>query len=172
MIVIMAGLPGTGKTTLARSLALRTAAVVLNKDEIRAALFPPAEIEYSSAQDDFCMKVLLEAAAYLLKKNPTCIVLIDGRPFSKTQQLEQVIRAAEQLGQDWRILECTCAAETTRIRLEEQQTTHLAANRDHQLYLKMKSDWQEILLPKVVIDTDRELSQCVADALPTITKTM
>ncbi|HEY1802619.1 MAG TPA: AAA family ATPase [Terriglobales bacterium] len=172
MIVIMAGLPGTGKTTLARALALQISGVLLNKDEIRAALFPPDEIEYSTAQDDFCMTVLLDVAAYLLKNNPTRTVLIDGRPFSKTQQLEQVIKAADQLRQDWRILECTCTAETARIRLEEQQTTHVAANRDHQLYLKMKSNWQEILLPKVVIDTDYELSQCVANALRAIAKTM
>ncbi|MGH9567936.1 MAG: AAA family ATPase, partial [Candidatus Angelobacter sp.] len=64
MIVIMAGFPGTGKTTLANALAQQTAGVVLNKDEIRAALFPPVEIEYSTAQDDFCMRVLLDAAAY------------------------------------------------------------------------------------------------------------
>jgi adenylylsulfate kinase len=170
MIVIMAGLPSTGKTTLARALALRTAGVVLNKDEIRAALFPAAEIEYSTAQDDFCMSVLLDAAAYLLKKNPTRTILIDGRPFSKSQQLEQVTNTAEQLRQRWKILECTCRAETARMRLEEQTTTHLAANRDYQLYLKMKSDWQEILLPKVVIDTDRTLAQCVEEAARAITE--
>ena len=39
MIVIMAGLPGTGKSTLARALAQRLAGAVLDKDEIRAALF-------------------------------------------------------------------------------------------------------------------------------------
>lgn len=162
--MIMAGLPGTGKTTLARALALKTAGVVLNKDEIRAALFPPADIEYSSAQDDFCMSVLLDAAGYLLKKNPTRTVLIDGRPFSKTRQLEQAIRAADQSGQSWTILECTCRAETARMRLEDQITVHVAANRDYQLYLKIKSDWQEILLPKIVIDTDRGLAQCVEEA--------
>jgi len=164
MIVIMAGLPGTGKTTLARALALRIAGVVLNKDEIRAALFPPAEIEYSTAQDDFCMSILLETAGYLLQKNPTRTVLIDGRPFSKTRQLEQVKKAAEQLGQTWKILECSCRAETARKRLEDQATAHVAANRDYQLYLKLKSDWQEILLPKVIIDTDRQLAQCLEDA--------
>lgn len=168
MIVIMAGLPGTGKTTLAQALALRTSGVVLNKDEIRAALFPPAEIKYSTAQDDFCMGTLLEAATSLLQKNSTRIVLIDGRPFSKTRQLEQVIKVAEQLAQRWIILECTCRAETARTRLEDQTTAHVAANRNYQLYLKMKADWQEILLPKVVINTDSEPAQCAEKAAQAI----
>ena len=40
MIILMAGLPGTGKTTARGHLASRTGGAVLNKDEIRAALFP------------------------------------------------------------------------------------------------------------------------------------
>ncbi|HWF92842.1 MAG TPA: ATP-binding protein [Terriglobales bacterium] len=164
MIVVMVGLPGTGKSTLAHALASQTAGVVLNKDEVRATLFPAADVEYSREQDDFCMGVLLDAAAYLLKKNPARTILIDGRPFSKTQQLEQVINAAEQLGQAWKIVECTCRAQTARVRLEDQSTTHPAANRDYTLYLKIKSEWQEILLPKVVIDTDHSFAQCVKEA--------
>ncbi|MFZ0994064.1 MAG: AAA family ATPase, partial [Candidatus Sulfotelmatobacter sp.] len=60
MIVLMAGLPGAGKTTLARELANRLPGRVLNKDEIRHALFSADEIEYSSRQDDFCLHLMLE----------------------------------------------------------------------------------------------------------------
>ena len=41
MIVLMAGLPGTGKSTLARELAAQTSGRVLSKDEIRHAIFLP-----------------------------------------------------------------------------------------------------------------------------------
>ena len=70
MIILMAGLPGTGKSTLARELAHRTDGAVLGKDEVRAALFAPEDIEYSVAQDDFVMDIMLQAATYLLNKNP------------------------------------------------------------------------------------------------------
>src|SRR6202166_4314012 len=66
MIVLMAGLPGTGKSRLARELALRTAGRVIGKDEIRHALFAAEEIEYSSRQDDFCLQIMLAVAGELL----------------------------------------------------------------------------------------------------------
>jgi predicted kinase len=66
MIVIMAGLPGTGKSTVARSLAQRLPAAVLDKDIIRAALFSAAHVEYSSEQDDFCQEIMVQTASYLL----------------------------------------------------------------------------------------------------------
>jgi len=95
MIVMMAGLPGTGKSTLARALAERTSGLVLDKDQIRQALFAPADIEFSTEQDDFCMGVMLETAAYVLGKNPGRHVFLDGRPFSRRYQIERVIECAK-----------------------------------------------------------------------------
>jgi predicted kinase len=39
-LVIMAGLPGTGKSTISRVLAAEVGGLVLDKDNVRAALFP------------------------------------------------------------------------------------------------------------------------------------
>src|SRR5689334_7010040 len=63
MIVMMAGLPGSGKSTVARAIAQRLPGTVLDKDVIRAALFDPARIEYSQEQDDFCQEIMLQTAA-------------------------------------------------------------------------------------------------------------
>src|SRR5881396_2957258 len=101
MIVIMAGLPGTGKSTLAQALAQRLPGAVLDKDEIRAALFQPAHVEYSPAQDDFCQEIMLQTAAYLLAKDAEFHVLLDGRTFSRRYQRERVIEFCRQVGTTW-----------------------------------------------------------------------
>jgi adenylylsulfate kinase len=163
MIVIMAGLPGTGKSTLARALAARVDGAVLDKDEIRRALFPAADIKFSTEQDDFCMEVMLETAEYLLRRNPARHVFLDGRPFSRSYQIERVIAYAAGLGQSWRILECVCSESTARQRIEKQE--HPAANRDFALYLRVKERFEEIGFKKTVMDMERTLEQCVESAM-------
>lgn len=163
MLVLMAGLPGTGKSTLARALAAELQGTVIGKDEVRAALFSPADIEYSTQQDDFCMAVMLKVAGYLFRKDPARIVLLDGRTFSQAYQIRRVTGYAEALGQPWRILECSCREETARERLASDRS-HVAGNRDFNLYLQVKERFESITAPKIVIDTDQPLEESLAKA--------
>ena len=163
MLVLMAGLPGTGKSTLSRALAAELRGSVLDKDVIRAALFPPADIEYSTEQDEFVMRVMLKVAGYILRKDPARCVFLDGRTFSRSYQLSRATGYAEAIGQPWRIIECVCAEESARKRLSSGEG-HLAANRDFNLYMEVKARFEEITLPKLIVDTDRPLQECVKQA--------
>jgi|SRR5215470_2535671 len=167
MIILLAGLPGSGKSTLARAVAPHLNAIVLSKDEIRRAIFAPNDIEYSTRQDDFVMQLMLEAAAWLLNEDPTRVIFLDGRTFSRRYQIDEVIKAANQLHQRWRILECVCPEELARSRIESQVATneHPAGNRTSALYEEVRSRFEPITLPKTTIDTGHPLDGCVAQAL-------
>ncbi len=160
MLILMAGLPGSGKSTLSRALVAELAGTVLDKDEIRAALFAPSDVEYSTEQDDFCMGIMLKVAGYIFRKDPSRRIFLDGRTFSRRYQLERATGFAEALTQPWRILECVCPEGTARKRLESG-CEHLAENRDFDLYLQVKTGFEEITLPKTLIDTDQPLEACI-----------
>jgi predicted kinase len=164
--VIFAGLPGTGKSTLARALAERLGAAILDKDRIRGALFPDALTDYSPEQDQLCMRAMLEAAAYLTVRRRVKYVFFDGRTFSTRGQIEEVLLAAKQAGAPWRILHLTCADAVAEARLARNDPGHPAKNRDPALYRRIKQHFEPILQPKLEVDTtagiERELA--VAEA--------
>jgi len=167
MIVIMAGLPGTGKSTLARALAQHLPGTVLDKDVIRAALFEPVHVEYSLAQDDFCQEIMLQTAGYLLANDDELHVLLDGRTFSRRYQRERVLEFCRQVASSWAVLECVCAEQTALGRLANAaaQNTHPAGNRTPELYHQIRNAWEPIGDPKLIIDTDANLESCVVRAL-------
>lgn len=168
MLILMAGLPGTGKSTLSRALASGISGTVLDKDVIRAALFPATDIEYSTEQDDFCMAIMLKVAGYIFRKNPARYVFLDGRTFSRTYQLKRATGYAEAIGQRWRVLECVCSDEIAGSRLNNDPS-HVAANRTFNLYLELKARFEPITLPKTVINTDQPLQNCVDMARSVLT---
>jgi adenylylsulfate kinase len=161
MIVLMAGLPGTGKSALASALSERLSGSVLSKDAIRHALFAPRDVEY------FVMEIMLQAAERILQKHPERFLFLDGRTFSRRYQIERVIAAAQDWGQPWTVVECICSDETARARLESQASggEHPADNRSYALYLEIKQRFDLIAQPKVVIDTDEPLDRSVERAL-------
>ena len=157
MLLILAGLPGTGKSYLARAHAPRLSAHVMDKDRVRDALFGPERIEFSTDQDDLVVSLMLQAAAHIWWKDERATIILDGRVFSKNAQLKQVTDFAERLGQRWRVIECVCSEGTAKLRIaqDQQSGAHPAANRTGTLYDAVKSRFEPIPEPKIVVDTDK-----------------
>jgi predicted kinase len=168
VLIAMAGLPGTGKSTLARTLAedLRRdgiEAIVLDKDETRAALFERSAIEYSAEQDNLVVDIMLQVAAFHLSRHPKRVVLLDGRTFARAAYVTHVVEVADRLSTRLTFIECRCADATALQRLVEDQaqSRHVAANRTAALYLKLKAEAEPMDIPHLVVDTDAPLASIV-----------
>jgi len=168
MLILMVGLPGTGKSTLSRALVERNGGFVIDKDIIRPALFGPSQIDYTVEQDDFCQDVMLQTAAYLLKRKPELRVFLDGRPFSREYQRERVRQAASQIGTKLAVIECVAAEQTAlaRIRLDLESGAHLAANRTVELFYVKRQDFERepVKDARLTISSDQPLETSIAEA--------
>jgi predicted kinase len=163
MIIVMAGLPGTGKSTLALTLAAQLPAVVLNKDILRAALFPVDEIDHSPQQDDFVVNLLFQAAEYFFQGDPERFIIIDGRTFSKKVQIDDLINYSKDHEREFKVIYCICSDEVARARIEHDVLSkeHLASDRDFNLYLRLKKQSDPLLVPHLTVNTGEPLESCV-----------
>ncbi len=146
----MAGLPGTGKSALACELAARLGGVVVSKDRIREAAFGRL-VDYSSAQDDFCMEMVYRTVCYLRETRPETPVIVDGRTFSRRAQVARLLEALPEFP---RIIECVCDAEVARERLMGE-AGHPARNRTYELYSAVRAAADPIEVARLTIDTGR-----------------
>lgn len=156
MMVMMAGLPGTGKSTLARAAAERLpASRIVSKDDLRAALLDPARDPYSPAQNDFLLELMLATARYWLGSGVQTVFL-DGRTFSRTYQRQRV----HALGLPVLTVECVCPRPLALARIAAD-SQHLAVDRDAALYDRVRAEFEPIAEPKLVLDTSQPLHQCL-----------
>ncbi len=169
MLVAMAGLPGTGKSTLAEALAEKLGAVVLDKDRVRAALFPAPVLDYSAAQDDVTMAAIYRAAAAILGANRRQVVILDGRTFLRPGQVRDLLALAGSIGETVRLIECVCDDAVAKARLDKDSAEgcHPAGNRTYALYLALKAAAEPIPVPRLVLDTGKlSPEECVRRCLP------
>lgn len=167
MLIAMAGLPGTGKSTLAARLAEKLNGAILSKDVVRAALFPPLVLDYSSAQDDAAMHAVFASARLLLKAAPGRAVIIDGRTFRKRSQIDDLFALGRDVEQEPILIECVCGDEVARARLDHDAAggQHLAGNRNGALYAAVKASSEPITVPRLVLDTGAHtLEECLKRA--------
>ena len=169
VIVQLAGLPGTGKSSLAAELVHRLdgSALLLDKDRVRHALFGVQHTRYTREQDDFCVIIMFRNAAWHLRHTPGSMVTLDGRTCSRAYQVTQVRRFATRARQPLRLIECVCTDATIEQRLGADVASgrHPATNRDVNLYRRLKTSADPIPEPKLRLDTTQPLPECANQAL-------
>ena len=161
-VIVLVGLPGAGKSTLAEALARRLpGARVLDKDKVRHVLFDPCD--YTSAERDVVFAAMLDAARYHLGRDR--IVIFDGLTFSRRSQVAAAEAVAQDAGGFVAVLVCDVPLEVAISRTEAGDD-HLAANRDGQLVRRVAAEMEEpsgdYLTLDMTSDTETLASQAMA----------
>jgi predicted kinase len=160
-VIVLAGLPGAGKSTLGRALAERMGdARVLDKDVVRDALFAPCD--HSATESQVSVSAMLDAARYHLGRGRT--VIFDGMTFSRRQYLGAVNRLAEEAGASVALIVCDVPLEVAMGRVGGDDT-HPAANRDADLVRRVAAEMEEPDGDYLTLDTTAPVDECVALAL-------
>ncbi|MCY3004076.1 MAG: AAA family ATPase [Planctomycetota bacterium] len=151
-LVALAGLPGTGKSALAKELAAALGAPVFDKDVLRRELFG-AQAAYSPEQNDAAVRKCHEAARAAFAGGASDVIL-DGRTYARREQVEALRSFAREVGAALVLVELRCEAEVAkrRIEVDRERGAHLAPDRSSELYERL-ARLAEPLEAELVLDS-------------------
>jgi predicted kinase len=141
-LVLVSGLPGTGKSTLARSLAEQAHFEVIRSDVIRKEVFTVETSEqtgslYSSDRTQRIYDECLKRARRLLRAGKRVIV---DATFQREEDRLSFLQSAIDCGCRAVWLECTAPAEIAKQRIESRHGD--ASDADWSVYQLVSSRWQ------------------------------
>ncbi len=145
--IILTGLPGSGKTTLATGLSAQLGYIVLSRDTIKRALFGGYDV--GDVQNEYTFDALLDVLPMSLSLAPG--VIVDGVPFAKIGQAERVESVAHRSGAVPVIFWLDCDVETASRRVELDHTGQ--SNRSPEIVHRVASEFRDIPESWVRIDT-------------------
>lgn len=155
MLVVVCGLPGTGKSTVSERVAGRLDAHLLRTDVVRKELFP--DPDYTSAESQAVYDEILDRAASHLDAGDD--VVLDGT-FRRASMRERAAGVAERCGADLRLVRVTCAESVVKRRIQERVDDESDA--DFSIYKLLKDEFEPIERDHLVIDNSGSLAETEA----------
>lgn len=172
-MVVVFGLMGTGKTTLARALGEKLGWPVVHSDPVRkglAGLEPTIPVLEEFGQgiysETFSRKTyaeMLRQARRHLDKAPG--VILDGS-YKRAAERERVRQAAREWGAEALFIYCECPKEIVRERLIRRRATASISNGRLELLEFQKEDFDPLTQddqPRLTVDTGREIEAILAN---------
>lgn len=146
-VIMITGLPGTGKSTFAKALANATGAKHLNTDIIRDAMGKRGQ--YDADTKAAIYAEMLRQTALLLESGAT--VIVDGTFYQKKLR-QPYIALAKKYGAPIHWIEISAQEDTIRHRVKNRRDFSEA---DFDVYLKIKSQYETLDAPHLDLHSDQ-----------------
>ena len=146
MIIIICGLPGVGKSTLAKHLAPVFDATILSSDRIRKELF--SNPTYQPTELKTVYNVMTIIAKYLNDEKINCIL---DATFNRESSRINVKEKLKLEHTDFHIIECSCPEDVAISRLESRRDDYSDATIP--VYQKMKKIQEPVKTDHITVDT-------------------
>ena len=157
VLIMMSGLPGSGKSYLSQRLAQQLSAVVIESDCVRKVLF--SQPTYSAQESAIVHRTCQEAMRRLLGKGVR--VIFDATNLVEFQR-EVLYNLAERSGARLLIVRTVAPEQVIRDRLERRgENAEGASDADWRIYRRMSKREQEIRRTHLCIDTSHDMDDAV-----------
>ena len=143
-LVVVCGLPGVGKSTVARRIGERIGAEVLRTDVVRKELFddPAYTSEETTAVYD---ELLTRAADWLADGSP---VVLDAT-FKTRGRRREAREVAEGLGCEFRLVHVDCEADVVERRIAERDGV---SDADFEIHRQFREAFEPVELDHLAVD--------------------
>lgn len=143
-LIVVCGLQGTGKTTIARRILERIQAVLLRTDVIRKEL----EIsQYSEEAKQMVYNEMFSKARNLLQENKN--VVLDAT-FIRQKNRDQAQQIAKEVNADFRIIQVVSSIEAVKERIGKRVDDESEAKFEQ--YLNSKKAFETVTGNHIIID--------------------
>lgn len=157
VLILMSGLPGSGKSYLSERLAVELSAVVIESDGVRKALFP--QPTYSARESAVVHRTCQQTMRWLLSEGVR--VIFDATNLVEFQR-EILYHLAERSGAKLLIIRVVAPEEVIRERLVRRSAdAQSASDADWRIYQRMSGREQTIRRPHLCIDTSEDIDAAV-----------
>ena len=158
-IIVVSGLPGTGKSCFCRRLAERLPFLILESDAIRKQLFPAPT--YSTAESAYLFRTIYYLIEDLLKKGMP--VILDATNLEERHR-ERIYNIAERLNARLIMVNVQAPPELVQKRFKkrlEGKGVQDNSDADWAVYQKLKGTAEKIGRNHFTVDTSRDIEPAI-----------
>jgi len=152
-LIIVCGLQGTGKTTVARTISEKLKAVTLRTDVIRKEL---KISEYSEEAKQAVYNEMFSRVQNLLRENKN--VVLDAT-FIRQKNRDQARQIAREANADFQIVLVVSSDQVVKQRIEERTGDESEAGFEQ--YLNSKGSFEPIIGSHIVIDNSGSIEKTI-----------